>query len=125
MPRIEARSQQSFWKTTPFLALPVATQIFLQSMLGMADITMVGQLGETAIAAVGLATKLHFLLFMAMIGLATACSVLIAQHIDAESLDSFEILRSIILLKTMTKLLFFSPPPPHEENVILWFCVYF
>lgn len=70
------------------LALPVAAQMLLQSMLGMADVIMIGSLGSSAIAAVGLAAKIHFLLLVLMSGLATGCSVLIAQYFGAKDFAS-------------------------------------
>lgn len=73
----------SFWWTVVLLALPIALQMLLQSLLGMADVVMVSRLGSEAIAAVGLAAKLHFLLLVLMSGLATACSVLVAQYSGA------------------------------------------
>ena len=73
------KTPKSFWLSVLVLALPVAAQMLLQSMLGMADVIMVGGLGPQAIAAVGLAAKIHFLLLVLMSGLATGCSVLVAQ----------------------------------------------
>ena len=72
-----------FWWTVITLALPIALQMLLQSMLGMADVMMVSGLGSAAVAAVGLAAKLHFLLLVIMGGLATGCSVLVAQYSGA------------------------------------------
>src|SRR5690625_666531 len=73
-----------FWWTVITLALPIALQMLLQSMLGMADVMMVSGLGSAAVAAVGLAAKLHFLLLVIMGGLATGCSVLVAQYSRSE-----------------------------------------
>lgn len=75
----------AFWISVLSLALPVAAQMLLQSLLGMADVLMVGGLGASAIAAVGLAAKIHFLLLVLMSGLATGCSVLIAQYTGARN----------------------------------------
>lgn len=71
------------WRPILVLALPVAIQMLLQSLLGMADVVMVGGLGAAAIAAVGLAAKMHFLLLVLMSGLATGCSILLAQYLGA------------------------------------------
>ena len=62
--------------------------MLLQSLLGMADVIMVGDLGSSAIAAVGLAAKIHFLLLVLMSGLATGCSILVAQYIGAKDFVS-------------------------------------
>lgn len=71
------------WRTIALLALPVSLQAMLQALLGMADVAMVTQLGAHVVAAVGLAAKLHFLLLVLMIGVATAGSILIAQYTGA------------------------------------------
>nr|WP_246434804.1 MATE family efflux transporter [Teredinibacter haidensis] len=70
------------------MALPVAAQMMLQSFLGMADVLMVGSLGPTALAAVGLAAKLHFLLLVLMAGIGAGCSILVAQYTGAKDFPS-------------------------------------
>ncbi|SMF21242.1 putative efflux protein, MATE family [Alteromonadaceae bacterium Bs31] len=77
-------ASRAFWLSVVTLALPVALQMLLQSLLGMADVLMVGQLGSSAIAAVGLAAKLHFLLLVLMAGFGAGCSVLVAQYSGAK-----------------------------------------
>lgn len=71
------------WRSILVLAIPIALQMLLQSFIGMSDVIMIGGLGSAAIAAVGLAAKIHFLLIVLMSGLATGCSVLIAQYLGA------------------------------------------
>ncbi|WP_188152358.1 MATE family efflux transporter [Teredinibacter waterburyi] len=74
------------WGSVALLALPVALQMMLQSLLGMADVLMVGELGPVAIAAVGLSAKLHFLLLVMMAGIGAGASVLVAQYSGAGNL---------------------------------------
>src|ERR1700712_3843985 len=81
-------NQKSFVWTMLLLALPIAGQMLLQSFLGMADVMMVAPLGENAIAAVGLAAKIHFLLLVLMSGFATGGSILIAQYSGAKDFPS-------------------------------------
>ena len=80
---IDFSQRGQLWRSILILALPVAAQMLLQSLLGMADVVMVSVLGSSAIAAVGLAAKMHFLLLVLMSGLATGCSILLAQYIGA------------------------------------------
>lgn len=49
--------EKSFFKTVCNIAIPVMMQCMLQSSFSMVDQIMVGQLGSTSIAAVGLASK--------------------------------------------------------------------
>ncbi|WP_028876271.1 MATE family efflux transporter [Teredinibacter turnerae] len=81
-------NNRAFWLRVAALALPVAAQMVLQSLLGMADVIMVGGLGPTAIAAVGLAAKLQFLLLVLMAGIGAGCSVLVAQYSGADDFRS-------------------------------------
>jgi putative MATE family efflux protein len=80
----------------------------LQSMLGMADVIMVGDLGPSAIAAVGLAAKLHFLLLVLMSGLATGCSVLVAQYTGARDFPSCQRTLSVTLFVGVVVMLPFT-----------------
>ena len=61
------------------LAWPIVLQNFIASFLNIIDTVMVGKLGETEIAAVGLANQYFFFFHMFLIGLCAGCSVFIAQ----------------------------------------------
>jgi putative MATE family efflux protein len=91
-------SSKTFFVTLLMLALPVAGQMLLQSFLGMADVMMVAPLGEQAIAAVGLAAKIHFLLLVLMSGFATGGSVLIAQYSGAKDFASCQRMLAVTLV---------------------------
>lgn len=86
------------WRSVLMLALPVALQMLMQSMLGMADVLMVGHLGTTAVAAVGLAAKIHFLMLVLMSGLATGASVLIAQYFGAKDTGNCQKIFAVTML---------------------------
>jgi putative MATE family efflux protein len=91
-----------------FLAIPVALQMLMQSLLGMADVLMVGHLGTAAVASVGLAAKIHFLMLVLMSGLATGASVLIAQYLGAKDTHtSQKIFAVTMLVSSLTILPFF------------------
>ncbi|WP_331344857.1 MATE family efflux transporter [Cellvibrio sp. UBA7661] len=95
---ISIHDKRAFWRGVILLSLPVAAQMLLQSLLGMADVIMVGHLGADAIAAVGLAAKIHFLLLVLMSGLATGCSILIAQYTGAKNFVSCQRTLAVTLL---------------------------
>ncbi|WP_185233161.1 MATE family efflux transporter [Teredinibacter franksiae] len=81
-------SSRTLWVSVLSLALPVAAQMILQSLIGMADVLMVGNLGPAALAAVGLAAKLHFLLLVLMAGLGAGCGILVAQYTGASNMPA-------------------------------------
>lgn len=70
---------KDFYKKMLVIALPVTLQNFITSLLNMIDTVMVGKLGETEIAAVGIANQYFFLFIMFLIGLSAGSSVFIAQ----------------------------------------------
>lgn len=62
------------------LALPVAIQSALVSILALADVLMVSEFGKEATAAVGIASKWHFVAIMIMAGLSVSNGVLVSQY---------------------------------------------
>jgi len=65
------------------LAWPISLQSVLVTMLGMSDIMMVGHLGDTAVASVGLGNRIQFVVLIILSGLATGVGVLSAQYFGA------------------------------------------
>ncbi|KHT63871.1 multidrug transporter MatE [Photobacterium gaetbulicola] len=62
------------------LAFPVAIQSALVAILALADVLMVSDFGQSATAAVGIASKWHFVAIMIMAGLASANGILVSQY---------------------------------------------
>jgi putative MATE family efflux protein len=61
------------------LAVPIALQNLLTASLSMVGSVMVGQLGDTAIAAVGLAGQVFFLLILILFGIGSGSAMFTAQ----------------------------------------------
>jgi putative MATE family efflux protein len=61
------------------IALPVAFQQLIAAALNMIDVLMVGQLGETSVAALGLANQIFFLLILFLFGITSGMSIFTAQ----------------------------------------------
>ncbi|PWI32181.1 MATE family efflux transporter [Vibrio albus] len=70
------------------LAFPVALQSALVAILALADVLMVSDFGKEATAAVGIASKWHFVAIMIMAGLATSNGVLVSQYWGREDKSS-------------------------------------
>ncbi len=62
------------------LALPVAIQSALVAILQLADVLMVSDFGQAATAAVGVASKWHFVIIMVSAGIASANGILVSQY---------------------------------------------
>jgi putative MATE family efflux protein len=61
------------------LALPIALQNLVMSSLNMVGVMMIGQLGETSVAAVGLANQIWFLLNLVIFGVVSGAAMFVAQ----------------------------------------------
>ncbi|MDY0287814.1 MAG: MATE family efflux transporter [Sphaerochaeta sp.] len=61
------------------IALPVVFQGLLTNSLSFVDTLMIGQLGEKAIAAVGLANQMFFLISLLFFGISSGSSIFLSQ----------------------------------------------
>lgn len=71
---------RGFLREVRAIAVPVTAQSVVMSLLLVTDQLMVGQLGTTAVATVGISSKLTGVLIVALTGLATGVSIFAAQH---------------------------------------------
>lgn len=69
-----------FLKKAVRIALPVAMQGMLNTIANLVDTMMIGALGATAIAAVGLANKVFFVFTLLVFGIVSGSGVLAAQY---------------------------------------------
>jgi len=72
-------ADKQFLTKTAAIALPVAFQSLLNTVVNMVDTMMIGTLGEVSIAAVGLANKVFFVFSLLIFGISSGASVLGAQ----------------------------------------------
>lgn len=70
---------KAFLTTMVTLAIPITLQNFITSSLNLVDNLMIGKLGETAIAAVGLANQFFFIFLLCLAGINAGANVFMAQ----------------------------------------------
>lgn len=70
---------REFLKTMFKIGIPVMIQNLIQTSLNMVDTVMIGQVGKEAIAAVGLANQVFFVMILLIFGINSGASVFIAQ----------------------------------------------
>jgi len=85
-----------FYKKFIFIAGPIALQNLLMSSLALVDIMMIGQLGATAIAAVGLGGQVFFLSTLLFYGISSGGAVFFAQFWGRK--DTKSIKKTILLV---------------------------
>lgn len=71
---------KKFLKKTMAIGIPIAMQALLNTTLNLVDTMMIGSLGQSAIAAVGLANKIFFVLTLLLFGVVSGSSILTAQY---------------------------------------------
>src|SRR6266511_2359611 len=70
---------KDFFRAILAIAVPVAFQQLITAGLNMIDVLMVGQLGESFVAALGLANQIFFLLILFLFGVTSGMSIFTAQ----------------------------------------------
>lgn len=79
-----------FLKTAGAIAIPVAAQSFLTTILNLIDSLMIGRLGESTIAAVGLANKVFFVFTLILFGISSGAGALAAQYWGSREKDKIQ-----------------------------------
>jgi putative MATE family efflux protein len=98
----------TYFKTLMRIAVPIASQHFITSSLNAVDVIMIGQLGETAVAAVGLANQVFFLLILLLFGISSGAAMFTAQFWGKEDIESIHKVLGIGLMLGIASSLLFS-----------------
>ncbi len=104
---------RSFLRELLVIAIPISFQQLINASLNMIDVIMVGQLGETAIAALGLANQVFFVLILILFGTTSGMAIFTAQYWGKQEMEpirkvlgmSFIISASVALIFTLVALL--------------------
>lgn len=81
------QSNQEIRKNIFHLAWPAILRMFLQSIVGVVDVIMVGQLGAAAIASVDIGNRVVFVLIGTLMALTIGSTALVAHYIGAGNKD--------------------------------------
>lgn len=105
---ISLLSDKTFFKSAVKLALPIALQNFILSSLNLVDNIIIGGLGETAIASVGLANQYFFLLNLVAFGAVSGASIFVAQYWGKKDLKNIKRVLGICIITSITISLIFT-----------------
>ena len=78
--QIDKTDRFNFYSTLFKLAIPITIQNLITSSINMIDTIMIGKIGETEIAAVGIANQYFFLFNLLVIGITSGAGVFISQY---------------------------------------------
>ncbi|QDK70246.1 hypothetical protein FLP15_02450 [Lactococcus protaetiae] len=89
--------EDDFWKQVFNLALPVALQSLLYSLLAIVNQLMVGRLGEVSVVAVSLASKNFGILNFTLMGLSGGLAILTAQFMGKKKTEKITKMQGMML----------------------------
>lgn len=79
-----------FYKDLGRIAAPIIIQNFISTSLNMVDTIMIGMVGETQIAAVGIANQVFLLFSMFLFGMCSGCGIFISQFWGKRDTDNIK-----------------------------------
>lgn len=88
---------KAFFSTFARLMIPIGLQQLIIASLNLVSIVMVGQLGETAVASVGLANQVLFVFQLLLFGAGSGCAIFIAQFWGKRDLKNIRRMLGICL----------------------------
>ena len=73
-------NDRRFYSSMLKLAVPITIQQLISSSTNLLDVLMIGQLGESSIAALGLSNQIFFLLSLFLFGISSGSAIFTAQY---------------------------------------------
>ncbi|MBQ9631281.1 MAG: MATE family efflux transporter [Treponema sp.] len=112
-------SFSGFLSTLFSIAIPILLQNLLQTFVNILDTIMVGRLGATEIAAVGLGNQVFFMLNMILFGIASGGSIFVSQFWGKNDIRSIRQTLGIVLsISIVVSLIFMSASILFPMNII-------
>ncbi len=93
---------KSFYKKFFILMIPMALKELISSLVNLVDTIMVGQLGETSIAAVGIANQVYFLFTVFLFGMSCGAGVFASQFWGAGDIKNMRRVLGLNLLLSIS-----------------------
>ncbi len=87
----------NFYRLMLRISVPIIIQTFISSAMNLSDVMMVGQMGETAVAAVGLGSQVYFLLYFVLFGISSGSAIFTAQFWGKQDIPNIRKILGICL----------------------------
>lgn len=92
------------------ITIPIALQALLNTSLNLVDTVMIGSLGQSSIAAVGLANKVFFVFTLLLFGIVSGSSILTAQYFGKRDIKNIRRVLGMSLAMGLIGALIFVVP---------------
>ena len=99
---------KKFLNTMLKLAAPIMLQNLIFASLNMVDGVMIGQLGESAVAAVGIANQIFFLVSLLFFGIGSGSAIFAAQYWGRKDTERIQSVLGLSLLMSISGAVIFS-----------------
>ncbi|MCD6425858.1 MAG: MATE family efflux transporter [Anaerolineales bacterium] len=99
---------KKFLNTMLKLAAPIMLQNLIFSSLNLVDGVMIGQLGESAVAAVGIANQIFFLVSLLFFGVGSGSAIFAAQYWGRKDTERIQSVLGLSLLMSISGAVLFS-----------------
>ncbi len=110
---------RAFLKELFWIALPISFQQLVNASLNLMDVIMVGQLGESSLAAVGLSNQVFFVLILLLFGTTSGMAVFTAQFWGKQELEPIRKVLGMSIIATSLFALIFSLAAVFIPNKVL------
>ena len=112
---------KDFLRAALALAVPVAFQQLITAMLNMIDVLMVSQLGDAAVAALGLANQIFFLLILFLFGTTSGMAIFTAQYWGKGDMENIHKVLGICLVISVSAAAIFSVAATFAPETLMGF----
>ncbi|MBM3179273.1 MAG: MATE family efflux transporter [Chloroflexi bacterium] len=112
---------RAFLREMLTIALPISLQQLINASLNMIDVIMVGQLGESSIAALGLSNQVFFVFILLVFGTTSGMAIFAAQFWGKQELDPIRKVLGMSILATSIIALIFTLAATLMPHVVLGF----
>ena len=110
---------RSFLRELLVIAIPISFQQLINASLNMIDVIMVGQLGETTIAALGLSNQVFFVLILILFGATSGMAIFTAQFWGKQEIEPIrKVLGMSLIVSTCVALIFTLAATLMPETVL-------
>ena len=116
---IMEKMNNTFYKTFMQIGIPIALQHLISSSLNLVDTFMIGRLGETAIASVGVANRVFFLFIISIFGIYSGFGIFTAQYWGKkDTVNIHKVLGAMLLFGVGLSAIFMSASLIFPEKIM-------
>ncbi len=110
---------RAFIRELLVIAIPISFQQLINASLNMIDVIMVGQLGETSIAALGLSNQIFFVLILILFGATSGMSIFTAQFWGKQEIEPIRKVLGMSLILSISVAFIFTLVATLMPEIIL------